>query len=734
MKLSFLLYLILLLIDGLVAWQATGSPMLLVFPVVGIIFYGALCGRAGGISEIVRILISGFMITFGLLNFGNHMEVIFLTLLALPQFLAATQCVWEMQHAGKETAVRGREMRISVFSMAFYSAWGVAFILLQADNLRLAWLHQQLLAGTVFVLSLVAWESSRILRLKAGSTPERLPRSVFWRRTALVVGAAALSMLAFSALLPPVAEAICKLSPKWKPPVLDANVGPPHRPKPSPQEDGAEDAPGSIPRQNADESARTGQMRLPRRVNINQTEAARAYVQFDSKEQAEALQQQGPLYLRSLALSVYENNEWLPSSQDGFWTKDDEDGKKDGRVTLSKDTTQSVHYTVFAPQADGNTLLTLPGLQQVDAPKVYVLPDAWYQIQDTGNIRYGARSEPRIWGRFPAEKLKPANPGLGYLKVPEGRLGDELKQLKDQIFKLQQSPQDCIPALQQFLHDHYTYSTTVENKNNLNPLENFLLNERKGYCDLFATSAALLLRKVGIPTRLGFGYMAGDYDAKTGLTTFRQLHAHSWVEVMLEGEGWVICEFTPQVAPAPGEGATQTAAAAPNLEAFNDVNTPPPNTNQTIVEAPSFLAQLGQLWPSLGDPKVRTFLALIALILAGITWWRRHQAMQSPEEIARRAAAARDQQPAYVKELRELATAAGLTFTLGETVRELHRRLQAEGCDDPMLASLTKYHYTVRYEDTPPDRKRESDFISFLKSFRQTWLQAHPPAKPRARA
>jgi hypothetical protein len=731
-KLSFLLYLILLLIDGLVAWQATGSPMLLVFPFVGIVFYGALCGRAGGISEIVRIFISGFMITFGLLNFGNHLGVIFLTLLSLPQFLAATQCVWEMQHAGRETTGRGREMRVSVFSMAFYSAWGVAFILLQAENLRLAWLHQQLLAGTVFVLSLAAWESSRILRLKVGTTPDRLSRGVFWRRTALVLGTAALAILAFSALLPPVADAICQLSPKWKPPMLDANVGPPHRPKTPPNEDLTEDGTGSAPQQNADESARTGRMRLPKRVNLNQTEIARAYVQFDSKEQAEAQQQQGPMYLRSLALSAYDNNEWLPSSQDGFWTKDDEDGKKDGRVTINKDTTQSIHYTIYSPQADGNAMLALPNLQLVEAPKVYVLPDAWYQIQDTGNIRYGARSEPKIWDRLPTQKLKAANPGIGYLKVPEGRLGEELKRLKDQIFKFQQSPQECIPALQQFFRNQYTYSTKVENKNNMSPLENFLIDERKGYCDLFATSAALLLRKVGIPTRLGFGYMAGDYDAKTGLTTFRQLHAHSWVEIMLEGEGWVICEFTPRVDSTPGEGTSQQVATAPNLDSFNDVNTPPPATaDQAQLEAPSFLAQLGQLWPVLTDPNVRIILGVAALALALFTWWKRYAARKSPEEKARRAAAARDQQPAYIKQLRELATAAGCTFTLGDTVREIHRNLKASGCDDPKLAALTKYHYAVRYEDAPQDRRRESEFLAFLKSFRQTWLQEHPPVKAR---
>ena len=45
------------------------------------------------------------------------------------------------------------------------------------------------------------------------------------------------------------------------------------------------------------------------------------------QQETQAVQQQGPIYLRSFALSVYDNFEWQASSQDGFWIKDEEDGK-----------------------------------------------------------------------------------------------------------------------------------------------------------------------------------------------------------------------------------------------------------------------------------------------------------------------------------------------------------------------------------------------------------------------
>jgi hypothetical protein len=224
--------------------------------------------------------------------------------------------------------------------------------------------------------------------------------------------------------------------------------------------------------------------------------------------------------------------------------------------------------------------------------------------------------------------------------------------------------------------------------------------------------------------------MAGELHAAEGLFTFRQRHAHSWVEISLEGQGWVICEFTPESNAEPGQGGPGAVAAAPKLDAFTDVNTPPPTLAAADVEVstPDFFAQLGRLWPALADTQTRNVLLMVALGFAVLLWWKRTDAQRSPEEKARRAAAARDLQPAYVQELRDLATAAGLTFNPGDTVKELRRTLQTGGCDHPELATLTNYHYAVRYEDAPEDRRQESEFVSFLKTFRTEWTRTKPQA------
>ncbi len=726
MKLGFIIYLLLLLIEGLVALQATGSPMLLALPLAGIIFYGALGGRGGAVPEICRILCSLLMITLGLMTFGNHLHVIFLTLLCLPHFLAATQCVWELQNVGSDVAKRTQDMRVSVFSMAFYAGWGVALMLLQAEDLHLLRWHAQLLAGVVILLSLVAWEASRILRLQLGETTDRLTPTAYWRRVGLVIGLAVLGLIGFSAVLPPIADILCKLSPKWHPPLLEGNLGPPHRPQEAPPtEDHPASADGRPPKQAADESARTGRMRLPQRIQLQQTEAPRAYVQFASPAQAKVVISAGPMYVRGFGLSIYENFTWQPLSTDGYWFQDADDGKKDGHATLSEDTATSVHYQMLIPQADGRAMLALPSVLAVDAPKVYTLPDDWFQLEMTGAIRYGARSDPKIWDRLPSTHLQSANAGLSYLRVPEGKLGDILKQLKDQIFKLNTSPEFCIPALQTFFHDNYTYSTTVENFHHLSPLENFLLDERAGYCDLFATSAALLLRKVNIPTRIGFGYLGGEYHEESGLVSFRQRHAHSWVEVKLEGQGWVICEFTP---PAPAQPSTESSPGlagptAPDLSAFQDINTPPPAApvlaNSPAAPPLDFLASLNDLWKMISGPATRWSVGSLVLGLALLAWWKRYASHQTPEEKARRAAAARDQQPAYVHALREIATTVGLPTHVGDTVAELRQALSQAGCQPLEFSQLESYHYAVRYADAPPDRKQEASFLTFLKAYRR---------------
>ncbi len=70
-------------------------------------------------------------------------------------------------------------------------------------------------------------------------------------------------------------------------------------------------------------------------------------------------------------------------------------------------------------------------------------------------------------------------------------------------------------------------------------MEEFLFTTKKGHCELFASTFALLLRIAGVPARLVGGYLGGEYNDVGGYYLVTADRAHIWVEAWLEGSGWV---------------------------------------------------------------------------------------------------------------------------------------------------------------------------------------------------
>lgn len=78
------------------------------------------------------------------------------------------------------------------------------------------------------------------------------------------------------------------------------------------------------------------------------------------------------------------------------------------------------------------------------------------------------------------------------------------------------------------------------------PVLYFLLENKKGYCMHFASSAALLLRTINVPARYTTGYVLDESDFKGGnVAAVTQAKAHAWVEVYVKCVGWVMIEATP---------------------------------------------------------------------------------------------------------------------------------------------------------------------------------------------
>jgi hypothetical protein len=64
----------------------------------------------------------------------------------------------------------------------------------------------------------------------------------------------------------------------------------------------------------------------------------------------------------------------------------------------------------------------------------------------------------------------------------------------------------------------------------LDPVEDFLVNRKRGHCEYFASALALMLRSINIQSRVVNGFKGGDWNELTETLNVRQKHAHSWVE------------------------------------------------------------------------------------------------------------------------------------------------------------------------------------------------------------
>lgn len=104
-------------------------------------------------------------------------------------------------------------------------------------------------------------------------------------------------------------------------------------------------------------------------------------------------------------------------------------------------------------------------------------------------------------------------------------------------------------GLEYFRRGGFVYTTEPGILNPHDPLADFLLRRRRGFCEHFAASYALMMRYCGVPARMVVGYQGGQYNDVGGYLLVRQSEAHAWCEVWLMGRGWVRIDPTAAVAP-----------------------------------------------------------------------------------------------------------------------------------------------------------------------------------------
>jgi transglutaminase-like putative cysteine protease len=128
-----------------------------------------------------------------------------------------------------------------------------------------------------------------------------------------------------------------------------------------------------------------------------------------------------------------------------------------------------------------------------------------------------------------------------YLQMPEHdpRIGE----LAEEITEGASSTMERARRIERYFQQNYSYTLDLPEERRDDPLAHFLFERREGHCEYFASAMGLMLRTLGIPSRLVGGFAGGVENPLTGMHVVRSSDAHAWVDAYIPGYGWL--EFDP---------------------------------------------------------------------------------------------------------------------------------------------------------------------------------------------
>jgi hypothetical protein len=118
-------------------------------------------------------------------------------------------------------------------------------------------------------------------------------------------------------------------------------------------------------------------------------------------------------------------------------------------------------------------------------------------------------------------------------------------------------PADQLPVfelarrIENYLQRNYRYTLDVQPPKRLSAIDDFLFEQKAGYCEYYATSMVLMMRSLGVPARLVSGFLQGEWNSFGSYFTVREQDAHTWVEVYFPQSGWFPFDPTPSVGESP---------------------------------------------------------------------------------------------------------------------------------------------------------------------------------------
>ena len=195
-------------------------------------------------------------------------------------------------------------------------------------------------------------------------------------------------------------------------------------------------------------------------------------------------------------------------------------------------------FTIFAPRHHAGIAADLERIHRYGDGRLEVLARDDYDGEYFLFPKEGGWQSPGTPEELSSEKREQ------YLQLPDD-LPEVVTQLGEEVAGKSDVPKKKAALVTGFFQKEFTYGYDYPFESSDTALEEFLTKRPPAHCEFFATSAALMLRTQGVPTRYINGFVLQEKSLTGGYYVIRLKHAHAWIEVYLDGQGWVTFDPTP---------------------------------------------------------------------------------------------------------------------------------------------------------------------------------------------
>ena len=274
------------------------------------------------------------------------------------------------------------------------------------------------------------------------------------------------------------------------------------------------------------------------------------------------------------------------------------------------------------------------------------------------------------------------------------------------------TPYDAALRLERWFRSQggFTYDEEPPRPAGLPPLADFVLRSKRGYCQHFAGAMTLMLRFLGVPSRVAVGLTGGSLH--DGVWTVTDHDAHAWVEVWFDGWGWLPFD------PTPGRGAlsqTYTVASSSAAAAIRLGGQPFIQQGQVPAASGASGSATGETadgrgaWVAVGLAGI----ALASVAGIGLTKLVRRRRRYRTDDPRRLASAAR-------ADLADRLRDQGLSLPAPATLADVTRGLQRFGLTGSRFAAAAaraRYGPPTDARTAADDARRElSSLVRALRS------------------